>query len=415
MTLRRLLLPTLIVALLAPTVGLAAPTVVYGPGLDAATAAPRARSALDTGDFTIAGALEGLVEGAPEALALAGGAVSLCGQPESESVGGVVTAAAEDVIMMDYVPAAERLDAVIATLPCGTNEATRDDLYALHFLRGQSAFLSGDPETAATAFTQAVVLDPKRPWDERQPPAMKDAYFAALQTVFDQEPLTFVAEIEGVTVDGAPMEVGAKTTLLPGRHFVGYGGQVVAFQVPALADRADGLATTNELLVAGLAAGESRYAPWLASLAAARGWTDVVVLTEDQMHRLDGQAFQQQRVQVTLAPTSIAGMTAMGAGVAVTGVGLALHFAAWDRAKVVKVDGTVVSVQAAEGEEYDALVTQNHLGLGLAIGGGAAVGVGAVLTIVGAVQQREGLVQNSAPWVTPLPEGGLALGIGGRF
>ncbi len=413
--LRPLPLFLLLVGLLLPGIALAGPTVIYGPGLDSAQAASRAKVELDTGDFAIAGALTALVGEPPESLALAGGAVSRCGNEDSGPIGGVVLSAGEEVVMMEYAAAAEQLDAAILNLPCGAVGATTDDLYSLLFLRGQSAFYAGDPETAHTAFSAAVVLDPKRPWDERLPPTMKDAYFAALQEVFDAEPLTLHVEAAGISVDGAQLSPGDKALLLPGRHIVALGEEVVALQVPRREERFSGLATTRGQLITGLTSGDSRYAPWLASVAAEQGWTEVVLVTEDALHRLEGEAFQGQRVQVTLAPQSVAGMATTGAGLAVMGVGLALHLEAWDSAKPQRSDDGTLKVGVEAGDDYDALVQRNHAGLAMAIGGGAAAGVGVVLAISGAVQQRQGLVADSAPWFTPLPEGGVALGIGGRF
>ena len=415
MTLRLTLQLILLAASLAPSICLAGPTVVYGPGLDSAVAASRAKAELDTGDFVVAGALASLVEGEPESLALVGGAVSRCERRVDEVVGGVVVSVRDEVIEMEYESALDRLAGAIGALPCGAVGATRDELYELLFLQGQAAFMHGDQETAAKAFGAAVVIEPKRPWDDRLPPTMKDAYFAALQKVFDREPLIFDVDVDGLTIDGAPLAAGDRVKLLPGRHLVGLGNEVVALQVPQQAERTNGLATTNGKLVAGLAAGESRYAPWLAAYAAEKGWDEVVVITGDALHRLDGLTFQGRATSTAVAPLSGAGMTAMGAGLAVTGVGLALHLTAWDNAGAVKGDDGTLTVLVADGDAYDALVAQNHAGLALAIAGGAAVGVGAVLTVVGTVRQRQGFVSNSAPWVTPLPEGGVALGIGGRF
>ena len=415
MTLRVTLLLTLLASLLAPSVVLAGPTVVYGPGLDSAVAAARAKTELDTGDFVVAGALASLVEGEPDSLALVGGATSRCAQESDEVIGGVVASVRDEVIEMEYERARARLDQAVAALPCGATGVSRDDLYELLFLRGQAAFMLGDEEAAAEAFGAAVVIEPKRPWDDRLPPTMKDAYFGALQEVFDREYVTLEVETDGVTIDGEPVQAGDRVKLLPGRHIVGRGDEVVALQVAQRAEGSLGLATTHSALIAGLTAGDSRYAPWLAALAAEQGWDEVVVVTEDAMHRLDGESFAGRTGAAKIAPVSGAGMTAMGVGLAVTGAGLAVHLEAWDRAKAVKDGGTVVSVGVADGPEYEALVAQNHVGLVMVIAGGAAVGVGAILTVAGAVQQSKGLVSASAPWITPLPEGGLALGFGGRF
>ena len=95
-----------------------------------------------------------------------------------------------------------------------------------------------------------------------------------------------------------------------------------------------------------------------------------------------------------------------GVGAATAGGGVALNLASYS-AGLPKV-GDILPERAA----YQAKVTQNRAGLGIAIAGGATAAAGAIITIIGA-SMPDGKVA-AVPWFVANPEA-VAFGISGRL
>jgi hypothetical protein len=100
------------------------------------------------------------------------------------------------------------------------------------------------------------------------------------------------------------------------------------------------------------------------------------------------------------------GVAAVGGGLA--GVGAALHGGSWTNAQP-GADGEY----AGTVEEFDGLLGANRGGLGMLIGGSAAVAAGVVVAIIGARQGGKAAPEIAAVAV-PVP-GGIALSFGGTW
>lgn len=90
--------------LLLPLTASAAPTVLYGPELDAATAAARAADYLQSGDFRVAGPVRDLATGAEVELVAQGLNLQRC-VAETGELGPVLGVARIQVLEMEFASA----------------------------------------------------------------------------------------------------------------------------------------------------------------------------------------------------------------------------------------------------------------------------------------------------------------------
>lgn len=394
------------VALISLPVGAAAgPAVVYGPGLDAETATARARAFLESDDFTVVG---GLAELAGDGAVIVGAATTPCTGAETPMLLPLLMGAQDAVINMEYGDALSQLGSIDQHMPCIAKDASRDQLYELYFLQGYAHFEEGHTEDALSDFTVAASLDPKRAWDPTYPPGAKELYLSALQDVFERQRLGVRVEVESALIDGDAVGLATKARVIAGTHVVRIGDDVFLAEVSNDEARAheDVVLTTSRKLVAGLQAGEERYAPWLADLAEGRSWGDsVLVLGGETPQLMRYRSFDEPTVSAGVGPETI-GPVLMGVGGGLLGVGLALHGAAYNDAGIQEPSKRVL----VDSTTYERLVSQNRAGFGLAVAGGVVLGAGLVTTIIGLT----GGSPKATAWAAPT-EGGVTLGIGGRF
>ncbi len=411
--LARSLLALLATSLLLPATAAARTHLVLGPGVNPDAAGTLARPELGDDEFEVAGALAELTGASPDALAVVGAGTRRCEATSSETIERVLLTVKPAIDEMRYGPALRELEAFTDALPCGAERATRDQLYDAYFLMGYAHYVEGQQDLAVRDFANAAAFDPTRKWNDRYPPTAKETFLSALQRVFEAEPLPLRIDVDGAVVDGEKVETGSKIRLAPGGHIVRVAGETLLLQVPFAADRADETAilTTARQLVVGLSLGEPEYAPWLADLAAANSWDEVLVVGEG-VHRLEGRSFPANEKPAGPPPGAVAGGLLMGVGAGTTGVGLGLNIVSWQDAGVVPDDGRVTVGET----EYDSLVSRNRAGLGTAIAGGVVLAAGVVITISTAVKPKAGSPATAvAPWFVPTADGGVAFGIGGAW
>ncbi len=391
----------------------AAPVVLYGPELDPVTAAEKAEKELRSREFTVVGSLAEAIGGGPDQPVVFGADVRRCEEPlpDGKPVGGVVVMAREDLLNMSYMDGMLRMQRAVDALPCHADQATTDNLYDLFFLQGVAHYLEGLPGPAKEALSQATAIDPARPWNEQWPPGPKPTFLEALQEMLEADPTALRVEIDGLTVDGRPMEQGAGNTIRPRRHLLQVGEQT--FWVEAGESRSGVVVTTAQKLAAGLLVGDESYGSWLAEKAEAEGWQDVVVLSEGGMVVYRRGAIVQSTVlapgqkRPPPKPGVVAGLALVGVGSGTAAAGLVLHGNSW--ATGLPGEGALMPR-----EDYEALVEQNRIGLGLTIAGAAVAAAGVAVTIAGAQAERpqaSTAVQAAAPatlvapWAFGAPEG----------
>jgi len=398
-------------AVLLPSAALSAPVVVYGPASNADAATAAAKAVFGSNDFTVVGNLVTLAGGSVDAPVVVGGRATDCAGGEGVSVGAVVLQAGNEVVEMNYGDALKRLEAASAALPCGASRATKDELYQLYFLQGFAQFTAGDDQAAVEHFAMAAALDPQRSWDKRYPPTAKESFLQGLQRMFDSARADVRVEVDTAFINGEQVGPGSKPTLVAGRHIVRVGGATMLVDVPDQKDLdEDVIITTARALVAGLLAGDNDYAPWLADLAARKKWGDeVLVVGGSKPLVMRARKFEGGSTQASSGPNpTILGAALLGIGAGTAGAGVSLHMVAFDQAGVQE-SGLVL----VEEEEYGPLVGQNRAGFATAVIGGAIMGVGLATTIGTLTSGKK--VAVATPWVLPMPDGGLALGLGGRF
>jgi len=408
----------LTLAMASPSAVLAGTAVLYGDGHDAATAAAAAKAALGTGDFVVAGAIAERVGAGP---LLGGGSMTVCDGEPAEPLARALVASRMSVDDMEYAAAEQSLRAARERLPCGAEEASRDDLYNLFFLGGIAAFNAGDAPAARAAFAEAATLDPARRWDDVFAPTAKPTFLEALQQVLERPRSRLAVDLVGVRVDGQPLAAGSTADLQAGGHLITIDGVAWWADVSGGAElRLQGAAALAEAV----SAGDPAAVPWLTRLAADEGWTQIVVLTEHGARRFVGGSWTAERASGLAAPVAgpaapkagpapmrIAGIGAAAGGAVLAGVGLGVNLQAYQEAGLASTGEATWSSTVAE-PEYAPLLTRNRAGLGLAIGGGATAVAGVVVAILGGA--ADGKVMATVPWVTAGPDG-VRPGIGGRF
>ena len=395
--------------LIVPSLAFAGTVGVYGPGIDADTATVRARAELGSDDFTVAGSLVEFAGGA-DVPAIVGASAEACTKAGPNLV-ALLDKARNAVVEMDYLDALGHLERLTAGLPCTAANATRDQLYDLYFLQGYAHWSADQPDEALADFVVAGSIDPKREWNAAYPPAAKELFLAGLQQVFERQRVSVRVEVQPAWVDGESVGPSSRPKLIAGKHILRL--QDTTFSVEVKDDEAradeDLVLTSSRRLIAGLLAGENLYAPWLADLAEQNKWGDtVLVLGGATPQVLDGRVFEGGTDPREGPSMGAVGAVLMGVGAGMAGVGLAVHMGAYDGAGVQKPSGRVVVNEA----EYGPLVTQNRVGFGILVGGGAVLGAGLVTTIVGLVSESP---PRATAWMTPTPDGGVAFGVGGRF
>ncbi len=394
--------------LLAPASAFAGTVVVFGPGIDADAATARARTLLETDDFTVAGNLLDLAGGSMDVPIVVGAAATACRQVGPDLPAKLVKAR-NSVVDMEYIDALGHLEEITAGLPCSAANATRDQLYELFFLQGYAHWSADQEAEALEDFVTAASIDPKREWNAAYPPAAKEVFVAGLQQAFARQRVAVRVEVQPAWIDGESFGPSSRPRLIAGQHILRLTD--TTFVVEVKDDEANGediVLTNARRLIAGLYDGENRYAPWLADLAASKKWgSTVLVLGGDDPQTLSGRVFEGGKDSGSGPPPAAVGGVLMGVGAGMVGVGLAVHMGAYDSAGKQPSGRVLVNEEA-----YGPLVTQNRVGFGVMVGGGVVLGAGLVTTIVGLAT---GTPPPVTAWFAPAPHGGVALGFGGRF
>jgi hypothetical protein len=418
---------TLTVVCLSPShSALASTFVVYGPGVDATTAAALAQEELGQSDVRVAGPIADWI-GVPDNEPVAVGATTLTrctGERRKRPLKGYLIGIENSMADMSYRDAIRDIDSVISKLPCLAEMAAPDDIYNLFFLKGVAQYFEDNKDGAMASFARAAAIAPGREWPDDWPPTPQPTYLEALRKVNASPPADLVVELDdtvlhnGIAADGSPR-------LLAGGHllWIPKTETGVWITVPSREELPEQglIITSGGQLRAGLMAGEIRYAPWIQAVADKEGWEDVVLVSLDGAIRYQNGAFtalgatskrlaararRQERAARKLGPMPIAGLVVLGVGAATAGGGVALNLASYS-AGLPKV-GDILPERAA----YQAKVTQNRAGLGIAIAGGATAAAGAIITIIGA-SMPDGKVA-AVPWFVANPEA-VAFGISGRL
>ncbi|MCP4869700.1 MAG: hypothetical protein GY898_13385 [Proteobacteria bacterium] len=404
----------------------AVPVVTYGPDLDAVTAAAAAEQAPGTRAFMIAGSLAEQLGGAESETVVFGAETKRCTDPPAggKPIGGVAVMANEDISEMAYTSAILRLRKAIDGLPCNADGASTENLYDLFFMSGYAHFEEGRVEDARKAFAQAAAIDASRPWNPAFSPAAKTLYLESLQALLDGEPASLRVEVGDLLLDGGTQEQGRTATVQPGGHLVRAGKDLLWVTVAPESERGEGqvVISTAAKVIAGLMEGAAAYGAWLQERADTEGWQgQMVVLTAEQAWVWNGTGFDRRTTALGAKEeppvTQLPGIILAGAGGALTGVGAALHFGSYG-AGVPGADGAAMMPK----EDYEALVLQNRLGLGLTVAGAAVAVTGVVLAILPrpkppAIDDEEAqtaLAPRVAPWAVGGPDG-FVIGIGGTL
>jgi hypothetical protein len=397
--------------LLAAGAAQAGPVVVHSPALDVDQATARAKATYTDRAFRVAGALNTLVDGRPEALTIVSATFEKCTHSRTDSLGRGLVEARNQLIAMEYESVVDRLKTIEAILPCGAEGASRTELYDLFFLQGVAHFNAGNEQESTRLFRKAAIIDPQRTWNSRYPPQIKALWVTAVAAVLQTKPMTLQTEVDLIIVDGEQLGDGGSVELFPGDHIVSSAAGALLVTIPYDGQRAErkALVTTNAQLVRGLSIGAEEYAPWLADQAVTRKWEEVLLVTEDGNFPLENRSLSgKRRSTKSIDVVPVLGVALLAAGGASAGVGLGLHLGSFQAAGIQ--DGGTVMVGA---EAYGGLVTQNQGGFATAIAGGVMVGVGAALAAAGASRKAKGIA--AAPFVVPTAAGGVAFGFGGRF
>ena len=232
----------------------------------------------------MAGPLSEWVEAEGDAALVVGASARACEEPKQDKRGlaGSLVPLRTQMMEMSYSSAILSTRLLVDRLPCLARDATTDDLYELLFTRAVAHFFDGEEAEARTAFAAAAAIDPSRGWPRRYPPSPKATYLDALREVVAVPPADVASEVPGTLfLDGAPAD--ATTRLHRGGHLLwaeeSGGGLWVDIADPAALGPDGLLVTTATMLQQGLLTGEAKYAPWLAALAEAEGWTEVALVS----------------------------------------------------------------------------------------------------------------------------------------
>ena len=384
-----------------PIAAPAAPVLHGGGSGDDALA--RAQAVTGRGDLKLHGDLAALGLGDDDAL-VASGAASLgfCAEPPGGGLEKLLVAVRIRIDDMEYGQAMAALAEAADRLPCGAAGASADQLYDLFFLHGLSAFNEGHESTARKRFAQAAVMAPSRKWDERYPPTAKPLYLEALQEALAGRQVPLEVAVDGLTVDGEAVPANQPVTLLAGGHLVALGAQTAWLELPPVGSVT--LASAG-VVRAGLAGGDSRFAPWVEALG-----SDAVLVTDDAVFELRSGVLVARSTASESAPVAApllpVGAVLAGSGGALLALGLGLNREAFLQGQPAPEDGLV----HVNRQHYDELFAQNRAGLGLAIAGGALTAAGVAVVVVSQLRSGGGLAW--APWVVAQP-GAVAFGLGG--
>ena len=363
-------------------------------------------------DFIDVGGSKAVVVGAP---------AQRCAKPAPRPLRGELLVVRTSMLDMEYGGALEAIDQITARIACYAEDATPDDLYELYFLRGMAAFNEDQAAEARRSFGQAAALDPSRPWPTEYPPTAQTVYLDALRDAVAQPPAALVREVEGgVSLNGSADD--GTPRLLIGGHLLWAETSRTGLwvQVPGAGVPEQGvLLTTAVTLISGLLAGNNRYAPWLAAGAAAEGWDEVALVSDDGVVVLRGGAFfgldgKPIRIvaegEVTARPppkpTTLAGVVLVGVGAGTAAAGLGLNLASYDDA--LPQVGEVLPPRRV----YEGSMTENRAGIGLLAAGAGVAVAGIVVAIVGSIQKPPQV--GAVPWLVA-DESKVAVGITGRL
>jgi hypothetical protein len=409
-------LPICCFLLLLPLTAAAAPTVLYGPTLDAASAANRASAYLDSGDFRVAGPASDLVVGADMELVAQGIELQRC-PAETGALGPVVGVARIQILEMEYASATGALEGAAKGLPCGARDATREDIFELFFLQGLAAFNDGREDDARAAFSAAAAVSVSQPWPSNHPPTAKALYLESLQGALSSKTTVVDTDLTDLLLDGEVAENQRGVNLLAGRHLLRHGDDVAL--ATATTDGGSARMTTAGTLRSWLDNGADEAGPWLAEMARAREWDRVVLLLGDRVLELTGeQLLEQERVEPKAKlPTGAAvGISMIGVGAGTFGVGLTANLETANEARELEKnvrEGTVED-GVDPNEAYAEALRLNRIGLGLSLAGVGVAVAGGVITAATLLTPKVSVV-SAAPWVAPGADGGVVLGVAGRF
>ena len=414
----RRLTPCLL-ALLLPASAAAAPTVLYGPSFDPVTAAARAAEYLESGEFRVVGPVSDLVSGADSQLVMQGLAAQRC-LAATGDLRPVLGVARIQVLEMEFESAMTALDAAAQALPCGAAQATREELFDLHFLRGLAAFNDGREADARASFSEAAAVSSAQPWPNSYPPTAKGLYLESLQAALSSRATVLDTDLADLVVNGERADATRGVPLLPGRHVVRWGDDVAL--VTATVEGGSGRLTTGGTLRVWLETADEAAGPWLAGFAQAEGWERVILLQGDRVLELRGQQLVVQEATKAVAgldPEAAAGLSMVGIGLGTFGVGMSAMAGSTEEARALEArveDGQEI------GEDvvglYNEYVTINRVGLGLGVGGLGLAAGGAVLAIVAKLQPKTTTLSAAAPRVLPglsATADRVVLGLSGTF
>jgi hypothetical protein len=405
---------------------LASTFVVYGPGVDATTAAAMAQEELGQADVRVAGPIQdwiGVADNVP--VPVGATEVRRCDEDRRKRpLKGYLIGIENSMADMSYRDALRDIETVVDKLPCLAEKATADDIYTLFFLQGVASFFEDDRDGARESFARAAATAPGREWPVDWPPTPQPVYLEALRQVTANPPAALVVEIDGKVIHNGTL-ADASPRLLAGGHMLWMPATETGMwiTVPPRPDLPENgvLLTSAGRLREGLLAGDARYAPWLQTVADKEGWDDIVLVSPDGAvryqngeftalgatgKRLAAKARRKARESKKLGALPIAGLVVVGVGAGTTAAGLGLNLSSF-RSGLPQV-GDILPPRP----EYEAKVQQNKAGLGMAIAGGATVATGAIITIIGASIPGGGVA--ALPWFSADADG-VAFGISGRL
>ena len=252
----------------------AAPVVLHGPGVDASEAASIAKQKLKLDTLPTATALAARI-GVKGAVAVVVGAqAEFCVKPAKRPLRGEFLMDDRHMSEMEYAAARVTIEKIVERIACYGVDASRDDLFTLFFTQGMAAFEAGDSPAAQRAFSQAVAIDPSRPWPSQYPPTAKPLFDEALRIMTASAPIRIINTLGGEVRVNGEKDYG-KAILYPGGHLVFVPESSTAMWVtipraPAVPEEGVLLTTAAELLL-GLLDGNDRYAPWLQAVRRAQG------------------------------------------------------------------------------------------------------------------------------------------------
>lgn len=415
----RLLVVVVLSTSMLPGIATAAPSVLYGqagdgPAPDAASAALAAKELLRSGDFRIEGELAGLPELADGQLLSTPPLLEACPAEAGAPLAERVAAARARVDELDFEAALAELDHGSPIVAC-SGPVRREALYDLFFLAGYARFFSDNRQGAQALFALAAAIDPGRRWNEELPPTAKGTFLDALQGALDSPGAALdTGLVAGLAIDGKVTAEGQAPALLPGVHLLELGSRRHVLQLPAAADLEAVRLLPSAPLRRALLRGERWTAPIMAALAEARGWDDVVLVSDLGSVRFRRGAWVGSPMGASATttpkgppPKRVAGVVLLGSGAAVAAVGFGLHGQAWQAGQAIEEDP-----RAADRPGYEALHQRNTAGFVTGVAGAAMAATGLVLALA-PPPRGEGVVA-LRPWLAG-DEDGVRLGLAGRF